>query len=61
VINNDTEILDSLLKMLKPEYPLDDEFINSLEKFRRELVRYIEVSRRDFQAEWVEGREKNNG
>ena len=57
---DDTEILDSLLNILKPERPLDDEFINSLEKFRRELVRYIEVSRRDFQAEWGEV-DENNG
>ena len=57
---DDTEILDSLLNILKPEYPLDDEFINSFEKFRRELVRYIEVGRRDFQAEWGKV-EENNG
>ena len=44
---NDTEILDNILKMLKPEYPSSDKFINSLEKFRREIVHYIEINRKE--------------
>ena len=41
----DTEILDNILKMLKPEHPTSDKYINSLEKFRREIVYYIEINR----------------
>mgnify|MGYP004452876829 CR=1 FL=1 len=41
----DTEILDDILRMLKPEHPTGDKFINSLEKFRREIVYYIEINR----------------
>lgn len=43
----DKEILDGILKMLKPEYPSSDKFINSLEKFRREIVHYIEINRKE--------------
>jgi len=44
---NDTKILDNILKMLKPQHPTNDKFINSLEKFRREIVHYIEINRKE--------------
>ena len=42
----DTEILNNILKMLKPEHASSDKFINSLEKFRREITHYIEINRK---------------